>query len=87
MRFRHLMTVAATAIGLAAASASGALATSNGQNAPTITLVAHGGGGAFFGFYPYFDDDYAYGGGGCYWNCRQFHGPAYCSRHSYNYCY
>lgn len=41
--------------------------------------------GFFFYGGPFFYDDYY--GGSCYWNCRQFHGPRYCSYYSYNYCY
>jgi len=33
-------------------------------------------------------DDYGYGGGSCYWNCRAAgFGPGYCSAYSYNFCY
>ena len=34
-------------------------------------------------------DDYGwgYGGGSCYWNCRQFYGPGYCRSYAWNFCY
>jgi len=35
-----------------------------------------------------YDYPYWYGGGSCYWNCRNTgHGPAYCQAYAYNFCY
>jgi hypothetical protein len=46
--------------------------------------------GPFVGYgydYPYWDD-YGYGGGSCYWNCRNSgYGPGYCNAYAYNFCY
>lgn len=39
----------------------------------------------FFFVGPYYDGDY--GGGSCYWNCRQHRGPRYCRLYAENYCY
>ncbi len=49
--------------------------------------------GPFVGYgydYPYWDygDYYGYGGGSCYWNCRNSgYGPGYCNAYAYNFCY
>lgn len=45
------------------------------------------GRGYFVYGYPYGDGYYGYGGGSCYWNCRQSgYGPGYCHAYAYNFC-
>ncbi len=48
----------------------------------------HFRGGPFIGFgYDYGYPD-SYGGGSCYWNCRNAgYGPGYCQAYAYNFCY